>query len=124
MAAVPQRKPPRMSVELFRKFVGGRPDEEHWELIGGVAMMMAPPKPAHQRIASNLERLLLDALDIHDPTLTAYQSIGVNLSPAVDDYDPEPDVVVVDGEIAENPDERYAARFYLAAEIVSDSDRV
>src|SRR3954447_15510500 len=97
MASAPLRTP-RMSVKLFRGFVEGRPDEEHWELIDGVAMMMAPPKPAHQRIASNLERLLLDALDSHAPELTAYQAIGVNLSPAIDDYDPEPDVVVVDAE--------------------------
>lgn len=124
MPGATQRRPPRMSVELFRRFVGGRPDEEHWELIDGVAMMMAPPNPTHQRIAGNLERLLLEALDSHVPHLTAYQAIGVNISPAIDDYDPEPDVVVVDAELADKPEERYAARFYLAAEVVSESDRI
>ena len=114
----------RMSLELFRQFVEGRPDKERWELIDGVAMMMAPPTLAHQRIASNLERLLLDALEIHVPTLTAFQAIGVNLGPAVQDYDPEPDIVVTDITTAEIPDERYAGRFYLAAEVVSSSDRV
>jgi Uma2 family endonuclease len=122
MASAPLRA--RMSVELFRRFVEGRPDEEHWELINGVAMMMAPPTLAHQRIASNLERLLLDALEGHAPTKTAFQAIGVNLGPAIDDYDPEPDVVVTDLAAAEVPDERYADRFYLAAEIVSASDSV
>jgi Uma2 family endonuclease len=112
-----------MSVELFRGFVEGRPDEEHWELIDGVAMMMAPPTLAHQRIASNLERLLLDALESHAPTMTAFQAIGINLGPAVQDYDPEPDVVVTDNATAEKPGERYAHRFYLVAEIVSSSDR-
>jgi Uma2 family endonuclease len=36
-------------------------------------------------------------------------------------YDPEPDVVVVDADDA--GDERYSSRFYLAAEVVSSSDR-
>lgn len=122
MASAPLRTP-RMSVELFRGFVEGRPDEEHWELIDGVAMMMAPPTLAHQRIASNLERLLLDALESHAPTMTAFQAIGINLGPAVKDYDPEPDVVITDNASAEKPGERYANCFYLVAEIVSSSDR-
>src|SRR5688572_16232683 len=120
MAGVLERKPSRMSLALFRAFVEGRPDEEHWELIDGVAMMMAPPTFEHQRIASNLEQLLLDALERHDPTLTAYQAVGVNLTVA--DYDPEPDVVVIDRAATERPGERYAPRFHLAAEIISPSD--
>ncbi len=124
MAAVPHRKPPRMTIELFRAFYASRPDEEHWELINGVAMMMTPATMAHQRIASNLEHALLDALEIHAPHLTAFQAIGVNIAPAVDDYDPEPDVVVVDCAAAEKPGGRYADRFYLVAEVVSASDRV
>jgi Uma2 family endonuclease len=123
MAAVPLRQPPRLSVAVFRQFVEGRPDEEHWELIDGIAMMMTPPTFAHQRIASNLERLLLDAFERNALPLTAYQAIGVNLSPPAEDYDPEPDVVVVDSSTADMPGERYATRFYLAAEIVSPSDR-
>ena len=119
MVSAPLRTP-RMSVELFRGFVEGRPDEEHWELINGVAMMMAPPTKAHQRIASNLERLLNDALERHSSALVAYQRVGVNLGPNVQHYDPEPDVTVVD---ADGDDERYSDRFYLAAEIVSSSDR-
>jgi Uma2 family endonuclease len=118
MASAPLRA--RMSVELFRSFVEGRPDEEHWELINGVAMMMAPATRAHQRIGSNLETLLNDALQNHSPTLVAYQRLGVNIGPDVQDYDPEPDVTVVD---VEGEDERYSDRFYLAAEIVSSSDR-
>ncbi|MEA2907429.1 MAG: hypothetical protein QOI12_4816 [Alphaproteobacteria bacterium] len=124
MAGVAPRERPRMSVALFRSFVEGRPDEEHWELIDGAAMMMAPPTFAHQRIASNLERLLLEAVAIHAPTLSAYQRIGINLAPTVEDYDPEPDVVVIDSDAAEEPGERYAKRFHLVAEIVSSSDRI
>jgi Putative restriction endonuclease len=65
--------------------------------------------------ASNLERLLNDALDRHNATMTAYQRLGMNLN-----YDPEPDVVIVDSE--GGFDQRYQDRFYLAAEVVSDSD--
>ncbi|MFL6946793.1 MAG: Uma2 family endonuclease [Xanthobacteraceae bacterium] len=90
MAGAPQRKPPRLSVELFRGFVDGRPDEEHWELIDGVAIMMAPPTVAHQCIASNLQRVLYAALERHAPTLSVFQRTGVNLAPAVEYYDPEP----------------------------------
>jgi Uma2 family endonuclease len=109
-----------ISIEAFRAFYESRPDEEHWELIDGVPMMMAPATKAHQRIASNLERLLNDALDSHNPAWAAYQRLGMNLRPVVDRYDPEPDVVVVDAE--GGFDQRYVDRFYLAAEVVSDSD--
>jgi Uma2 family endonuclease len=79
---------------------------------------------AHQRIASNLERLLLDALERHNPSLTAFQAIGVNLGPVIQDDDPEPDVVVTDSAAADALGERYAEHFYLVAEVVSSSDRV
>lgn len=110
-----------MSIETFRAWLEARPDGEHWELIGGVAMMMAPPTHDHQRIASNLERLLNDALEMHRPELTAYQRVGLNLAPVAPDYDPEPDVAVVSSD--EIGDIRYSDRFFLAAEIVSTSDR-
>lgn len=118
MAAVPLRQSGPLTRRDFRAFVATRPDEERWELIGGVAMMMTPPTRVHQRIASNLERLLNDALERHDPSRAAYQRIGVTLD-AAPDYDPEPNVVVID---EAEPDERYAARIFLVAEIVSASD--
>jgi len=121
MAGITQPDRPRLSIADFRVFAATRPDEEHWELIDGAAMMMAPPTKAHQRIASNLERLLNDALRRFNPSLAAYQRAGLNLAPVSKDYDPEPDVVVID---ADDPaDERYSDRFYLVAEIVSTSDR-
>jgi Uma2 family endonuclease len=123
MAGAPQRKQPSLSRETFRAFTASRPDEERWELIDGVAVMMTPPTKAHQRIASNLETLLLSALEGHAPHLTAYQRLGVNLGPEAEHYDPEPDVIVIDAEIGPDIDERYADRFYLAAEIVSLSDK-
>jgi len=124
MAGAPQRKSQRLSVELFRGFLEGRPDEEHWELINGVAVMMAPPTLAHQCIAGNLQRLLHAALENHAPRLAVLQRIGVNLAPSVEYYDPEPDIAVIDSDASEHPGERYANRFYLVAEIVSASDRI
>jgi Uma2 family endonuclease len=110
-----------ISIEAFRAFYESRPEEEHWELIDGVPMMMAPATLIHQRIASNLERLLNDALEVRNPGLAAYQRVGVDLRPDVNNYDPEPDVVVVDN-VVKSSDQRYVDRFYLTAEVVSDSD--
>jgi Uma2 family endonuclease len=120
MVGAMRQHTPVLTVASFRAWLRSRPDEEHWELIEGVPMMMAPPNRRHQRIASNLERLLNDALERHDPALAAYQNIGINIVSTVP-YDPQPDVAVI--REAENPDPRYAQRFYLAAEILSDSDR-
>jgi Uma2 family endonuclease len=110
-----------LSIGTFRAWLESRPEEEHWELIGGVIMMMAPATHDHQRIASNLERLLIDALEAHRPELTAYQRVGLNLAPVAPDYDPEPDVAIISSD--ERGDIRYSDRFFLAAEIVSRSDR-
>jgi len=121
MARATQRKPSPLSIEAFRAWSETRPDEERWELIDGVPMMMTPPTKTHQRIASNLERLLNDALLRSAPQRAAYQRVGLNLGAVVENYDPEPDVVVID--VEEGSDERYADRFYLIAEVVSASDR-
>jgi Uma2 family endonuclease len=124
VAGMSRREYAPLSIDAFRKWLASRPDEERWELLDGVPMMMAPPTRDHQRIASNLERLLNDALERLPagpaPRLAAYQRIGVNLGPVVENYDPEPDVAVVD--VATGKDARYADRFYLAAEVVSSSD--
>jgi Uma2 family endonuclease len=113
-----------LTVKAFRNWAASRPDEERWELIDGVPTMMAPPTRDHQRIASNLERLLNDALERavagSIAPLAAYQRIGLNLGAVVQHYDPEPDVTVV--EFAAGRDPRYADRFFLAAEVVSASD--
>src|SRR5437868_8200822 len=111
---------PILSVASFRAWLASRPDEERWELIEGVPMMMTPPSRRHQRIASNLEMLLNTALRRFDPAFAAYHDIGVNIV-SVLPYDPEPDVVVIRED--ENPDPRYAERFYLAAEVLSESDK-
>jgi Uma2 family endonuclease len=124
MAGAPQRKPPQMSIELFRAFYATRPDEERWQLIDGVATMMTPPTVAHQCIATNLQLLLHHALEAHAPTLSALQRLGVNLGPSIEHYDPEPDLAIIDAVASQDPDRRYVDRFYLAAEIVAASDQV
>jgi Uma2 family endonuclease len=118
---VSEPDPPSLSLNAFRVWTQTRPDEEHWELLDGVPTRRTPPTKAHQRIASNLERLLNDALVRLLPGRAAYQRVGLNLGPVVKNYDPEPDVVVID--VAESSDERYADRFFLVAEVVSTSDR-
>jgi Uma2 family endonuclease len=112
-------QPRKLTIDQFLAFYETRPDEEQWQLIDGVALLMTPPFPTHQRIASNLERLLNDALERHAPHLTAYQRIGIELA-AFPHYRPEPDVAVVDMGLP--PDQRHFDRFYLAAEVLSDSD--
>jgi Uma2 family endonuclease len=120
MVGALHRNTPILSVASFRAWLKSRPDEEHWELIEGVPVMMTSPNRRHQRIASNLENLLNAALKHHNPLLAAYQAIGVNIVSTVP-YDPEPDVTVIRED--ENADPRYADRFYLVAEVLSDSDK-
>lgn len=110
-----------LSIAAFRAWRDARPEKERWELIAGVPMMMAPPTHDHQRITSNLESLLNEALEAHRPEFSAYQRVGLNLAPVAPDYDPEPDVAVISAD--ERGDVRYSDRFFLAAEVVSRSDR-
>ena len=56
------REPEKLTIRQFLAFYETRPDEERWQLVDGVAILMTPPFPTHQRIASNIERLLNDAL--------------------------------------------------------------
>jgi Uma2 family endonuclease len=109
-----------MSGSEFRSFQERRPDRERWELVAGVPIRIIPPTIAHNRIASNLEHLLNDALDLHDPSRMAVQRPGIELGSG--DYRPAPDVGVIDADYDEN--QRFVVRAYLLAEIVSGSDDV
>lgn len=120
MTGALRQSSPMLSVASFRGWLESRPDEEHWELLEGVPQMMTPPSRRHQRIVANLETLLNAALKRHNPALVAYHDIGVNIVSTVP-YDPEPDVAVIRED--ENPDPRYADRFHLVAEVLSDSDK-
>jgi Uma2 family endonuclease len=95
------------------------PDEERWELIGGIPVMMAPPSIRHQRIASNLERLLNDALRLRRPEWRADREIGL-VTEVSGYYRPEPEIAVIDGALDE--EESFASRFYLVVEVLSPSD--
>ena len=85
-----------MDVDEFMAFLEMRPKEERWDLIEGVAVMMAPPSLAHQRIVRNLCELLNSAFAARRSNLFAYHEIAIRL-PGVLNFQPEPDVVVALG---------------------------
>jgi Uma2 family endonuclease len=107
-----------MDVEEFMALLETRPHSERWDLIEGVAVMMAPPSVAHQRIAYNLCNLLIGAFTARNLDLFAYLGIGVR-TPGVANFQPEPDVVVLPGVAGYD---LYSDRFQLVAEILSPSN--
>ncbi len=107
-----------MDVDEFMAFMETRPKGEHWDLIEGVAVMMAPASIAHQRIAQNLSDLLNGAFAALHLDLFAYINIGVRV-PGSKNFQPEPDVVVLPGVAGYD---LYAERFRLAAEVLSPSN--
>ena len=107
-----------MDVDEFMVFLGTRPDEERWDLIEGVAVMMGPPTYAHQRITRNLCELLNTAFVSQGLDLLAYFNAGVR-NPGLRNFQPEPDVVVVPGVAGY---ERYSEKFQLVAEVISPTN--
>ncbi|MDX2257383.1 MAG: Uma2 family endonuclease [Hyphomicrobiaceae bacterium] len=101
-------------------FYDGRPERETWELIGGVPYMMSPPRVVHQRISDNLYRLLGDRIHSLGLGWVPSREIGVRI-PEDDTFAPEPDVTVIDIDVAE--DLIWAERFYFVAEVLSGKDR-
>lgn len=118
--AVPETISGEMSSAEFRSFQERRPDHERWELLAGVPMMMTPPTLVHNRIASNLERLLNSALEQMSKPWVAVQRPGLEFDSG--NYRPEPDVAVIDADFDEG--QRFVHRAYLLAEIVSISDEI
>lgn len=108
----------RFTVEEFLAFYAGRPDGERWQLIDGVAMMMPPPTKAHQRIGSNLAFELNTHFKVHRPDLYAYQEAGL-IVPDAERFRPEADVAV---EESAADYESYSDKFFLVAEVLSDSN--
>ena len=108
-----------MDVDEFMAFLETRPDKERWDLIEGIAVMMAPPSHAHQRIASNLAQVLNTAFSTRKLDLFAYIGTGVR-SPGVRNFQPQPDVAVVPGVSGYD---LYSERFQLVAEVISPSNR-
>jgi Uma2 family endonuclease len=99
-------------------FLETRPDNERWDLIEGVAVMMAPPSYAHQRITRNFCELLNSAFSERRLDLFAYFSAGVR-NPGIRNFQPEPDVVVVPGVAGKD---LYSEKFQLAGEIMSPTN--
>ena len=114
-AAQPSSK---FTVEEYLAFIATRPDEERWQLIDGVAMMMPPPTKAHQRIGSNLARLLNNHFEVQLPQYYAYQEVGL-IVPGVERFRPEADVAVEDSAADY---ESYTDKFYLVVEVLSESN--
>ena len=120
MGAVGGHERIRIKTDVFLDFLETRSQEERWQLLDGIPVMMTSPTLAHQLIASNLERLLNDALERHAPQWLAVREIGIQLADAPT-YRPEPEITVTDA----NADltRHHANRFHLVAEVLSDSDR-
>jgi Uma2 family endonuclease len=114
----PVRKDGKFSVEEFFALIESRPEEERWQLIDGVAMMMPPPTLVHQRIALNLAFELNAHFRSHDPSLCAFQEVGL-IVPEAELFRPEADVAVLN---AMADYESYAGKFYFVAEVLSDSN--
>ena len=91
----PVRKDGKFSVEEFFALIELRPEEERWQLIDGVAMMMPPPTRVHQQIASNLAFELNTHFRAHRLGLSALQEVGL-MVPAAELFRPEADVAVFD----------------------------
>src|SRR5918998_978200 len=118
-ASARQGRDPRLwTADQFLDFVTTRPDEERWQLVDGIAMMMVPPSFTHQRIGRNLFALLDRALTAFRPDLVVFYETGVRI-PGVEDFNPMPDLLVVRSDANF---ERYAEHFQLVAEIISPSN--
>lgn len=116
--AVAARRDTRMRVAEYRDWAAARPDDERWELIGGVPVMMSPAKGRHQRIVTNLIKHLDDLAERRG--CGAYPGLAI-LSEAMDDYAPIPDVVVQCGE---PPEDGYTSDPLLVVEVLSPSTLV
>lgn len=114
----PAPLPGTMDVDEFMAFLQTRPDGERWDLIEGVAVMMAPASYAHRRITRNLCELLNSAFAARRLDLFAYFDAGVR-SPGVRNFPPQPDVVVVPGVAGHD---YYSERFQLAGEVLSPTN--
>ena len=115
---VPARKDGKFSVEEFFALIEPRPEEEHWQLIDGEPMSLPRPTLVHQRIASNLTHVLNSHFRAHTPELCACFGVGL-LVPEAELFRPRADVAVLDAMAGY---ESYADKFYLVAEILSDSN--
>ena len=106
------------TADQFLDFYVTRPDEERWQLVDGLAMMMTPATRTHQKLGKNFLRLIDRALEQHSPHLEAFYEMGIRI-PGVADFSPQPDLLVVR---ADAEFHRYAESFLLVVEIISPSN--
>jgi Uma2 family endonuclease len=106
------------TADQFLDFYLTRPDEERWQLVDGLAMMMVPATPIHQKLSKNLLYLLDRALERNRPGLEAFYELGLRI-PGIGDFNPQPDLLVVDPSALLV---RYVETYYLVAEIISPSN--
>ena len=107
----------------FDDFVATRPTEEKWESISGIFVMQAPPSMLHSVIASNVERLLNEALASKRPDLIACREVTILMHEAgvLGGGNDVPDVAVLDDEDLQSG-ARSTSTCRLALEVVSPSD--
>lgn len=117
-APAEKRKPSLLTEEQYDIFLRTRPEEERWQLIDGIAVMMPPPTLRHQMIGGNLHALLREALGRSCPGLGVLYESGLRIE-GVPAFLPVPDLLIVDLPVGEGS---YADRFYLTAEILSESN--
>jgi Uma2 family endonuclease len=108
-----------MDVREFMAFMETRPKGEHWDLIEGVAVMMAPAGYLHHLVASSFRDLLNSAVKAKGLDLYAFGYVGVR-SPGLLNFQPMPDVVIASRFVDE--DYYYSESFQLAAEVLSPSN--
>ena len=108
------RRAPQLTMEQFHAFRDERPKEKKWELIDGLAVKEERLALLHQRIASNLQRLLNARLGATRTQWQADRSVQVWLE-GDEKYNPEPDVTVSDAAIAMGQ--------IFVAEVLSENDK-
>ena len=95
-------EPPLMTIEDFLEFCEGRPDDERWELIEGVAVMNPSPVDTHQLVCANLVHGLLSAKAASGATWLPMLGIGTRV-PSSPYSLPQPDVFVKAGGLTDTP---------------------
>ncbi|TXN64368.1 Uma2 family endonuclease [Methylobacterium sp. WL18] len=108
--------------QSFQDFVAARPDGETWELVAGRFLMQAQPNINHQIIAGNLDRLLTNGIERLGLPRISLQNPAVDLRPALEGHIYVPDVAIIDAAEVE-PGRNVVSACFLAAEIISPSDR-
>jgi hypothetical protein len=104
------------NIDRFIEFYMTRPDGERWQLVDGLGMMVAPPTFAHQRIVSNLQSLLEEALE-GQPFETIHRFLVC--VPGLSDFCAAPDLIVTSQAV----DDAYVTdSFILTAEVSSEFD--